>query len=122
MSQCFTYSIPPHALSFPATADRICVAEPRPHTYGEIIRADTRDTRRWMVNPLTGITPAHRTSLGYYRYVSPNGDNIWDRIYTGAFGPKPTANYSLLSMTVNEKRTKIMLQIRKNVIFAVGYS
>ena len=118
MNQRFTYAIPPHALPFPATADCICVAEPRPHAYDEIIRADTRDTRRWMVNPLTGITPAHRTSLGY-RYVSPNGDNIWDRICTGAFGPKPTANYSLLSVTVNEKRTKIMLQIRKNVIFAL---
>ena len=34
MSQRFTYSIPTHALPFPATADRICVAEPRPHTYG----------------------------------------------------------------------------------------
>ena len=34
MNQRFTYSIPPHTLSFPATADRICVAEPRPHTYG----------------------------------------------------------------------------------------
>ena len=34
MSQRFTYSIPPHALPSPATADRICVAEPRPHTSG----------------------------------------------------------------------------------------
>ena len=34
MNQRFTYSIPTHALPFPATADRICVAEPRPHTYG----------------------------------------------------------------------------------------
>ncbi len=34
MNQRFTYSIPTHALPFPATADRICVAGPRPHTYG----------------------------------------------------------------------------------------
>ena len=34
MSQCFTYSIPPHTLPFLATASHICVAEPRPHTYG----------------------------------------------------------------------------------------
>ena len=113
MSQRFTYSIPPHALSllatashicaaeplkhtlsFPATADCICVAEPRPHTYGEIVRADTRDTRRWMVNPLMGITPAHRTSLGY-RYVSPNGETLPFRI-TPTHTDSPTiVHYSL---------------------------
>ena len=97
MNQRFTYSIPPHTLSFLATGNPICVAEPRPHTYGEIVRADKRDTRRWMVNPLMGITPAHRTSLGY-RYVSPNGDRLPSAIEgRHSAHPQPTANYSLLT-------------------------
>ena len=62
----------------------------------EVLRADTRDTRRSM-NPLTGICSTHRIFRGY-RHASPHGD----RLRLGIAGrhsdvPQSTAHYSLLS-------------------------
>ena len=95
MNQRFTYSIPPHTLSFLATASHICAAEPS-QASAEIIRADTCDTRRWM-NPLAGIMSTHRNALGH-RYSSPHGDGVLS-VFKGSMSglSQPTTNYSLLT-------------------------
>ena len=63
----------------------------------EIIRVDTCDTRRWMMNPLSGICPTHRTSRGY-RHASPHGDRLpSENEGYRSEAPQPTANYSLLT-------------------------
>ena len=62
----------------------------------EILRADTRDTRRPM-NPLTGICPTHRTPRGY-RHASPHGAGLPSGIEgRRSDAARPTANYSLLT-------------------------
>ena len=68
-----------------------------PQNPAEVLRADTRDTRKWMMNPLPGICPTHRTPRGY-RHASPHGDRLRLGIEGYHFdAPRPTANYSLLT-------------------------
>ena len=62
MNQRFTYSIPTHALSFPATASHICVSEPRPTSLNH------------PVQPLKGLRESFATAVSY-RALAPNGAN-----------------------------------------------
>ena len=62
MSQRFTYSIPPHALSFLATASQICVAKPRPTFLSH------------PVQPLKGLRSPRAASVSY-RALAPDGAN-----------------------------------------------
>jgi RHS repeat-associated protein len=62
MNQRFTYSIPTHALSFPATASHICVSEPRPTFLSH------------PVQPLKGLRSPRAASVSY-RALAPYGTN-----------------------------------------------
>ena len=63
----------------------------------DVIRADTRDTRRLM-NPLAGITALHRNAPGY-RYSSPHGDGVLS-VFKGSRFVLLTTHCSLLTKKV----------------------
>jgi hypothetical protein len=70
MNQRFTYSIPPHALSFPATASHICVSEPRPTSLNH------------PVQPLKGLRDPRAASVSY-RAFAPVGAGTGHRVCAG---------------------------------------
>ena len=106
MNQRFKYAIPPHALSFPATADRICGAEPRPHTYGvrhlPCAPLATEPCRPTACNPsipphtLSFLAAASQICVAEPPTISMSFPATVDH-FCLAEPPRPTANYSLLA-------------------------
>ena len=93
MLNLFSYFRPIKKPPMPATPT---YSPPTSQNPMEILRADTRDTRRPM-NPLTGICPTHRTPRGY-RHASPHGDRLRLGIAERHSDvPQSTAHYSLLT-------------------------
>ena len=88
----------------------------RPHASqipADLIRADTRDTRRHVPSPLKGLPGTRATDVSYrasvpaghggrgvpltYRALAPGGAGFCCRICTGTSKSRLTANYSLLT-------------------------
>ena len=71
----------------------------RPHASqipADLIRADTRDTRRHVPSPLKRL-PGTRAAGVSYRALAPGGAGFCYRICTGTSESRPTAHYSLLT-------------------------
>ena len=84
MNQRFTYSNPTRTLSFLATANHICMSEPRPTSLNH------------PVQPLKGLRGTHTAAVSYRASV-PVGAGTGHRVCAGTSDPRPTANYSLLT-------------------------
>ena len=71
----------------------------RPHASqipADLIRADTRDTRRHVPSPLKRLPGTRATDVSY-RALAPGGAGFSYRICTGTSESRPTAHYSLLT-------------------------